>query len=90
MTNEFHHHPDHDGFAIDNALPVGEHWFEVKNPFEDKIAKYKGLKRDMKTPAQKNAERREVRAAQKASPYVQVSLQHDRHYQKKLNAILKG
>lgn len=86
----FNDHSDHEGFAIDTPEPPGTHWFEVTNPFANNVAKRVGPKRAMQTPAQKNAQRRESRRQAKASPYVQVSLQHDRDYQKKLKAILKG
>lgn len=93
MNDSFHcfnHHPEHDGFSIDCPVPEGMQWFEVKNPFEHLFAPDHGQKRDMKTAAQKKALRRQARQKAQTSPYLQVALQFDRTYQKKMNAILKG
>ena len=88
MTNETPL-PDTEQFVIDNPMPAGSNWFEVIDPYEDLIASAIGPKTKRLTPAQTNAKRREVRQAQKASPYLQVSLQHDKRYTHALQSILK-
>ena len=76
-------------FVIDNIASPGTQWYAVKDPFESDLADDPKLKRSTVTRQERNKERREVRARQKDSPYIQVSLQHDKTYQKKLKAILK-
>ena len=81
--------PDTEQFVIDNPMPAGSNWFEVIDPYGNLIASPIGPKTKRLTPAQTNAKRREVRQAQKASPYLQVSLQHDKRYTHALQSILK-
>ena len=65
-------------FVIDNLASPGTQWYAVKDPYESELAEQPRLKRSTVT-----------REEQKESPYLQVSLQHNKAYQKKLKAILK-
>lgn len=76
-------------FVIDNLAAPGTQWYAVKDPYEADLAEEPTLKRSTLTRQERNKERRETRARQKDSPYLQVSLQHNKNYQKKLKAILK-
>lgn len=76
-------------FVIDNLASPGTQWYAVKDPYESELAEQPRLKRSTVTREERNKERRRVRAEQKESPYLQVSLQHNKAYQKKLKAILK-
>ncbi len=76
-------------FVIDNLASPGTQWYAVKDPYESELAEQPRLKRSTVTREERNKERRRVRAEQKESPYLQVSLQHNKVYQKKLKAILK-
>ncbi len=81
--------PDTEQMVIDNPIPAGANWFEVIDPYGDFVASPIGPKTKRLTPAQTNAKRREVRQAQKVSPYLQVSLQHDKRYTHAMQSILK-
>lgn len=76
-------------FVIDNFASPGTQWYAVKDPYEKDLAEKPGLVRSTVTRKERNQERRKTREEQKASPYLQVSLQHNKAYQKKLKAILK-
>lgn len=76
-------------FVIDNLATPGTQWYAVKDPYESDLAPESRLKRSTVTRQERNKERRMVRAQQKESPYLQVSLQHNKAYQKKLKEILK-
>ena len=76
-------------YIIDNLAAPGTQWYAVKDPYASDLAAEPTLKRSTITRNERNKERRETRAQQKASPYLQVSLQHNKTYQKKLKAILK-
>lgn len=78
-----------DDFVIDNFAPPGVQWYSVSDPYEKDLAEKSRLVRSTTTRQERNKERRETRLAQKASPYLQVSLQHNKLYQKKLKEILK-
>ena len=81
--------PDTEQMVIDNPIPAGANWFEVIDPYGDFVASPIGPKTKRLTPAQTNANRREVRQALKVSPYLQVSLQHDKRYTHAMQSILK-
>ena len=81
--------PDTEQMVIDNPIPAGANWFEVIDPYGDFVASPIGPKTKRLTPAQTNAKRSEVRQAQKVSPYLQVSLQHDKRYTHAMQSILK-
>lgn len=76
-------------FVIDNFASPGTQWYAVVDPYEKALAQKPRLVRSTVTRQERNKERRLTRQAQKASPYLQVSLQHNKLYQKKLKDILK-
>ena len=78
-----------DDFVIDNFAPPGVQWYAVTDPYEKDLAQKSRLIRSTATRKERNEERRETHRVQKASPYLQVSLQHNKLYQKKLKEILK-
>ena len=80
---------DKEEFAIDNLAAPGTQWYAVKDPYEKDLATAPTLKRSTVTARERNEIRRKTRLEQKESPYLQVSLQHNKAYQKKLKAILK-
>lgn len=88
MTNE-KSSPETEPLVINNPMPAGANWFEVFDPYRDLIASPIGVQTKRLSAAETNAKRREARHAQKVSPYLQVSLQHDKRYTHALRSILK-
>lgn len=76
-------------YVIDNFATPGTQWYAVKDPYEADLAKAPALTRSLLTKGDENRKRRQTRQTQKDSPYLQVSLQHNKTYQKKLKDILK-
>lgn len=76
---------DKEEFVIDNLAAPGTQWYAVKDPYEKDLATAPTLKRSTVTTRERNEIRRKTRLEQKESPYLQVSLQHNKTYQKKLN-----
>lgn len=76
-------------FVIDNFAAPGTQWYAVKDPYESDLAKSPTLTRSRTTKSDEANKRRQTRQTQKDSPYLQVSLQHNKTYQKKLKDILK-
>ena len=76
------------GFVIDNPMPAGENWFEVTDPYVAYAATAIGPKRAM-SKAEANLKRREARQKEERSPYLQVSLQHEKTYRKKLKEVFQ-
>lgn len=75
--------------VIDNFASPGTQWYAVTDPYEKVLAPKPRLVRSTVTREERNKERRLSRQTQKTSPYLQVSLQHNKLYQKKLKDILK-
>ncbi|HIT95474.1 MAG TPA: hypothetical protein IAC45_00115 [Candidatus Aphodousia faecavium] len=76
-------------FVIDNFAAPGTQWYAVKDPYESDLAKGPTLTRSRITKSEESRKRRQTRQTQKDSHYLQVSLQHNKTYQKKLKDILK-
>lgn len=74
---------------IDNFAAPGTQWYAVKDPYESELAQGPTLTRSRTTKSDEANKRRRTRQKQKDSPYLQVSLQHNKTYQKKLKDILK-
>lgn len=75
--------------VIDNFAAPGTQWYAVKDPYESDLAQDPKLTRSHLTKTEASRARRQTRQKQKDSPYLQVSLQHNKTYQKKLKDILK-